>query len=219
MLDAEAVIFDVDGTLVDTVDFHAEAWRRAFSKFGLEIGFGAIRGQIGKGGDQLLPVFLSADRLTREGEEIEALRSEIFKSDYLPKVRGFSGVRELFETLLKRGAIVALGSSAKGEELEAYKRAAGIEGLELVEVTSDDARKSKPHPDIFNVALDRIGTSPERALVVGDTPYDAEAAHRADVSTIGVLCGGFDETLLREAGAIEIYGGPVDILRAIKTDQ
>ena len=219
ILDAKAVIFDVDGTLVDTVDFHAEAWRRAFSTFGLEIGFDAIRGQIGKGGDQLLPVFLPADRLDRDGEKIEALRSEIFKRDYLPKVRGFPLVRELFQTLLERGAIVALGSSAKGEELAAYKKAAGIEGIRLIEVTSDDVEKSKPHPDIFEVALRKTGGSPDGAVVVGDTPYDAEAARRAGIAAIGVLCGGFADTLMREAGAVEIYGGPADILRTIQAVQ
>ena len=216
ILDAEAIIFDVDGTLVDTVDFHAEAWRQAFSKFGLEIGFQEIRGQIGKGGDQLLPVFLSREQLDREGEEIEALRSRLFKRDYLPKVRGFPDVKELLETLSNHGAIVALGSSAKGEELEAYKKAAGIERLRLVEVTSDDAEKSKPHPDIFEVALQKTGTAAAGTLVVGDTPYDAQAAAKAGIRTIGVLCGGFDEALLRDAGAFEVYGGPTDMLRAIK---
>lgn len=216
ILDAAAVIFDVDGTLVDTVDFHAEAWRKAFAAFGLDIGFADIRGQIGKGGDKLLPMFLSPERLDRQGEAIEAMRSEVFQRDYLPKVRGFPEVRELFDTLIERGTVVALGSSAKGEELEAYKSAAGIEGLNLIEVSSDDAEKSKPHPDIFEVALQKTGTAPARTLVVGDTPYDAEAAGKAGIRAIGVLCGGFSEALLRSAGAIEIYGGPADILRAIK---
>ena len=217
ILDAAAVIFDVDGTLVNTVDFHAEAWRRAFSKFGLEIGVKDIRGQIGKGGDQLLPVFLSPERLDREGKDLETLRSEIFKRDYLPQVRGFPGVRELFDTLLGRNVIVALGSSAKGEELEAYKTAAEIAGLSLIEVSSDDAEKSKPHPDIFQVALRKTGTAPGRTVVVGDTPYDAEAAGKAGILAIGVLCGGFDAALLRGAGAIEVYDGPQDMLRVIKT--
>jgi HAD superfamily hydrolase (TIGR01509 family) len=217
LLDADAVIFDVDGTLVDTVDFHAEAWRRAFAEFGRDIGFDAIRSQIGKGGDQLLPVFLDRETLEREGERIDAFRSDLIKRDYLPKVRGFPGVRELFDALLARGVIVALGSSAKGEELEVYKKAAGIEGLKLVEVSSDDAERSKPHPDIFTAALDRIGAPAARTIVVGDSPYDAEAAGRAGVRTIGVLCGGFDEATLREAGAIQIYRDPAELAEAMRT--
>jgi HAD superfamily hydrolase (TIGR01509 family) len=216
LLDADAVIFDVDGTLVDTVDFHAEAWRRAFAEFGRDIGFDAIRSQIGKGGDQLLPVFLDRETLEREGERIDAFRSDLIKRDYLPKVRGFPGVRELFDALLARGVIVALGSSAKGEELEVYKKAAGIEGLKLVEVSSDDAERSKPHPDIFTAALDRIGAPAARTIVVGDSPYDAEAAGRAGVRTIGVLCGGFDEATLREAGAIQIYRDPAELAEAMR---
>lgn len=216
ILDADAVIFDVDGTLVDTVDYHAEAWRKAFGAFGLEIGFGDIRAQIGKGGDQLLPVFLTEDRLDKDGEAIEAFRSDLFKREYLPRVRGFPGVRELFERLLARGIVLALGSSAKGEELEAYKAAAGIEGLDLIEASSDDAEKSKPHPDIFLVALERIRTTPGRTMVVGDTPYDAEAAAKAGIGAVGVLCGGFDAALLRKAGAVEIYDGPADLLQTIK---
>jgi HAD superfamily hydrolase (TIGR01509 family) len=214
--DAAAVIFDVDGTLVDSVDFHAEAWRRTFAKFGRDIDFEAIRSQIGKGGDQLLPVFLDPDELEREGERLEAFRSDLFKRDYLAKVQGFPGVRELFDGLLSRGVVVALGSSAKGEELEAYKKAAGIDDLDLVEVTSEDAERTKPHPDIFTVAVEKTGVPAARTVVVGDSPYDAEAAGKAGVRAIGLLCGGFDETTLREAGAIQIYRDPLELGAAMR---
>lgn len=137
--DAKAVIFDVDGTLVDTVDAHAESWRQAFAAFGREVAFDVIRRQIGKGGDQLLPVFLNEQELKEEGAQIEASRSGVFKQEFLPHVRGFSAVRALFERLAEDGAVIALGSSAKGEELEAYKVAAGIKDVQLIEVSSDDA--------------------------------------------------------------------------------
>lgn len=212
---AAAVIFDVDGTLVDSVDFHAEAWRRAFAAFRIDVAFDEIRSQIGKGGDQLLPVFLDSDELAKHGEQIEAFRSDLFKRDYLAKVRGFPGTRELFERLIADGKIIALGSSAKGEELQAYKKAVGIDELKLIEVSSDDADRSKPHPDIFEAALERIGVPSDQTIVVGDTPYDVEAANKAGIRAIAVLCGGFDEGTLRGAGAIEIYAGPEAILKAL----
>jgi HAD superfamily hydrolase (TIGR01509 family) len=218
--EAAAIIFDVDGTLVDSVDFHAEAWRRTFAAFGRDVGFRdvgfeEIRAQIGKGGDQLMPVFLEPAQLESEGEKIEAFRGDLFRRDYLNRVRGFPDVRALFETLLDRGVLIALGSSAKGEELQIYKKAAGIEDLQLLEVTSEDADNSKPHPDIFNTALARLGAPASRAIVVGDSPYDAEAAGKANVKAIGLRCGGFDDASLRKAGMSEIFDDPSHLLRTI----
>jgi HAD superfamily hydrolase (TIGR01509 family) len=208
----EAVIFDVDGTLVDTVDQHAKAWQRTFARFGHDIDFAAIRWQIGKGGDQLMPVFLSKEEVERRGKEIEKYRLQLFKRDYLPHVRGFPKVRDLFERIINAGKRIALASSAKGEELEAYKKAADIADLVHEETSSDDAERSKPHPDIFEAALARLKLPPHRAVVVGDSPYDAEAAGKAGVRTIGVLCGGFPEADLRNAGATQIFRDPADLL-------
>ena len=208
----EAVIFDVDGTLVDTVDQHAKAWQRTFAHFGYDIDFKAIRSQIGKGGDQLMPVFLPKEDVERHGQEIEKYRLELFKRDYLPHVRGFPKVRELFERIVGEDKRIALASSAKGEELDAYKKAANIADLVHEETSSDDAERSKPHPDIFQAALERLKLRPERALVVGDSPYDAEAAGKAGLKTIAVLCGGFAEADLRDAGAAQIFRDPADLL-------
>jgi HAD superfamily hydrolase (TIGR01549 family) len=208
----EAAIFDVDGTLVDTVDQHAKAWQRTFAHFGRDVDFAAIRSQIGKGGDQLMPVFLPKDEVERRGKEIEKYRLELFKRDYLPHVRGFPEVRELFERIIREGKRIALASSAKGEELDAYKKAAGIADLVNEETSSDDAERSKPHPDIFEAALARLKLSPECAIVVGDSPYDAEAARKAGTRTIGVLCGGFPEADLRQGGAAQIFRNPADLL-------
>jgi HAD superfamily hydrolase (TIGR01549 family) len=209
---AEAVIFDVDGTLVDTVDQHAKAWQRTFAHFGHDIDFAAIRSQIGKGGDQLMPVFLPKEEIERRGKQIEKYRLELFKRDYLPHVRGFPKVRDLFERIIEAGKRIALASSAKGEELEAYKKAANIADLVHEETSSDDAERSKPDPDIFEAALARLKLPPDRAVVVGDSPYDAEAAGKAGARTIGVLCGGFAEADLRNAGAAQIFGDPADLL-------
>lgn len=211
----DAVIFDVDGTLVDTVDFHAEAWQRSLEAFGHIVPFAALRSQIGKGEDQLMPVFLSAEEIERRGKEIEAFRKDLFSRDYRARVRGFPDARELFLELRRRGKRLALASSAKGDELGVYKRAAGIEGLTDVETSSDDAERSKPHPDIFQAALGKLGLAPDRAVVIGDSPYDSEAAKKAGLASIGVLCGGFAEADLRAAGAHGIYQDPADLLARI----
>jgi HAD superfamily hydrolase (TIGR01549 family) len=209
----KAVIFDIDGTLVDSVDFHARAWQETFRHFGKEIPYEKVRHQIGKGGDQLMPVFFSKEELKEKGSEMEQYRGELFKHEYLPRVRAFARVRELFEKLREEGFRLALASSAKEDELGAYKKLARIEDLVEEETSADDAEKSKPHPDIFEAVLERLGDiNPLEAVVVGDTPYDAEAAGKAGLRTIGVLCGGFAEAELKQAGCLEIYQDPADLL-------
>lgn len=216
ILDASAVIFDVDGTLVNTVDFHAEAWQRAFTHFGFDFEFDKIRSQIGKGGDQLMPVFLKPQVIEERGEEIDAFRQGLIEREYFPKVVGFPKVREVFDFLMSRGVKIALGSSAKTDDLKVYRKAAGIEGLDLIETTSDDAEHSKPHPDIFNAALNRLKLEPTRVVVIGDTPYDVEAAKKAGMAMTGLLCGGFSESSLREAGAVDVYRDPEHLLSVLK---
>ena len=209
----KAVIFDVDGTLIDSVDLHAQAWQDAFREFGHEIAFEDIRGQIGKGGDQLLPMFLSEEELKAHGEALESYRSQVLKERYLPKVRGFPEVRKLFERLRADGIRTALASSAKGDELEYYKSVAQISDLTQEETSSDDAEKSKPHPDIFEAAMARLGdVRAEDVMVVGDTPYDAEAASKAGLRTVGLLCGGWPEEELRQAGCVAVYKDSADLL-------
>ncbi|MGI8959329.1 MAG: HAD family hydrolase [Bryobacteraceae bacterium] len=210
----EAVIFDIDGTLLDSVDLHAQAWQEAFRHFGHEIPFDEIRAQIGKGGDQLLPVFLSSEELQEKGKALEKFRGSLFKQKYLPKVRPFPCVTELFQKLKANGQQIALASSAKPDELQIFKQIANIEDLVDVETSSGDAEQSKPHPDIFDAALDRLGkVRREKIVVVGDSPHDAEGARKAGLRTVGVLCGGFREAALREAGCIAIYADPADLLR------
>jgi phosphoglycolate phosphatase-like HAD superfamily hydrolase len=121
-------------------------------------------------------------------------------------------VRALFERIVEEGKRIALASSAKGEELDAYKKAANIADLVQEETSSDDAARSKPHPDIFDAALARLKLPPQHAIVVGDSPYDAEAAGKAGLKTIGVLCGGFAEADLRKAGAAQVFRDPADLL-------
>ncbi|MCK2052881.1 HAD family hydrolase [Methylobacterium sp. 37f] len=208
-----AVIFDIDGTLLDSVDLHAQAWVDAFAHFGVTVSQDQARSQIGKGGDQLLPVFLDAERVEREGEAIEAYRSDLFKRDYLPKVKPFPGVRALFQHLKGEGITLALASSGKGSEVAHYQSLLEIEDLTDVVVSSDDVERSKPFPDIFQAALTKLAPlSAEAAIVIGDTPYDAEAANKAGLRTVGVLCGGFPEAGLSAAGCIALYRDPQDLL-------
>lgn len=209
----KAVIFDIDGTLVDSVDLHARAWQEAFAHFGKQFAFERVRYQIGKGGDQLLPVFLSEREVEEFGDELTEYRGELFKREYLPRVVAFPRVRELFERVLADGKRVALASSAKKDELKEYKRIADIKDLVEEEASADDAEKSKPHPDIFEAALSQLGdVEPSDAIVVGDTPYDAEAARKAGVRTIGLLSGGFPEEDLRAAGCVQIYKDAAELL-------
>ncbi|MDQ1589993.1 MAG: hypothetical protein QOG71_620 [Pyrinomonadaceae bacterium] len=209
----KAIIFDIDGTLVDSVDLHARAWQEAFRHFGREVEFEQVRHQIGKGGDQLMPVFFSEEELARFGEEMEKFRGDLFKREYISRVRAFPQVRELFERIRRDGTRIALASSAKQDELKVYKELARITDLVEEETSADDAEKSKPHPDIFEAALDALGDiEAGEAVVVGDTPYDAEAAGKIKLRTVGVLCGGFPEAELRAAGCIAIYRDPSDLL-------
>ena len=207
-----AFLFDVDGTLIDSVDLHAKAWQEALAHFGFDVPYQQVRGQIGKGGDHLMPVFVPQDQLERMGEQLEKYRGELFKRKYLPDVKAFPGVRDLFLRIKDEGYRVALASSAKGDELESYKKLMNIGDLVDAETSSSDVESSKPSPDVFEAVMDRVKIEPNAALVIGDTPYDAIAAGRAGLRTVGVLCGGFPERDLREAGCIDIYRDPVDLL-------
>ena len=209
----KAVIFDIDGTLIDSVDLHAKAWQDAFRYFGHEFAFEKIRSQIGKGGDQLMPVFLTKEEIEARGKEIEDYRGKLFKREYLHSVKAFPQVRALFERLLADGWKLALASSARKDELKTYQKIADIADLLEAETSSDDAEASKPHPDIFQAAMKRLGSvAPEDCVVVGDSPYDAEAAAKAGVRSVGFLCGGFPEVDLRGAGYETIYRDAADLL-------
>lgn len=207
-----AAIFDVDGTLVDSVDLHAAAWQAAMREFGRDPPYAAVRAQIGKGGDQLLPVFFPREEIAARGPEIEARRAEIYRRDHLPKVRPFPRTRELFERVRADRKRIAIASSSPGDELGCYKRLARIEDLVDVEIGKDDVERSKPCSDVFAAALRKLGLDAAACLAIGDTPYDALAAGRLGIPVIGMLCGGFPEASLREAGCAAIYRDPADLL-------
>jgi HAD superfamily hydrolase (TIGR01509 family) len=208
-----AVLFDVDGTLIDSNDLHAVAWREAFLHFGVDLPLEIIRGQIGKGGDNLIPALLPPELVKVRKEEIETYRSELFKRDYLPRVVPFPGVRDLFERLRADGKRIVLASSATAEEVRFHLGLIGAEDLVEATTSADEVEHSKPDPDIFAAALAKVAPlGPADVLVVGDTPYDIEAAAKLGIRALGFRSGGFPEQVLRDAGAAELYDGPRDLL-------
>ncbi len=204
----KGAIFDLDGTLLDSVDLHAFAWQEASHKFFHDVTCEQARSQIGKGGDKLIPVFLSDAEQRDHGQKLDEWRGQRFKSAYLPLIRPFSAVRDLLRRARGEGLRIAIASSAKKDELEKYLALAGIVDLVDVATSSEDVDESKPAPDIFDVALKNLGIEGGEAIAIGDTPYDAIAAGKAGIPTIGLLCGGFTQSSLREAGCVEIYPGP-----------
>ena len=208
-----AAIFDLDGTLVDSNEFHVLAWQETFRHFGKEIPIEKLREQIGKGGDQYLPVFLNERELREFGEKADKMHGEIFAKKYLPQVKPFPKVRELFERLRDDGKKIALASSGKDKEVRHYEKLLGIEKLVDGRTTSDDVMHSKPSADVFLAALNLLNVSANEAVAIGDTPYDVEAAKKIQLPLIGVLCGGFSETILRDEGAVAIYRDPADLLK------
>ncbi len=207
-----AAIFDLDGTIVDSNDLHAEAWQETFRHFGKEIPYRDLRRQIGKGGDQYLPEFLDPVEFNSIGTEVDKYRSELFTKKYLKRVRAFPGVRELFEKLRGDGKRIALASSGNKSEIEHYAKLAHIGGLFDAQTTKNDVRHSKPEPDVFLGALNTLHLPAQDAIVIGDTPFDVSAAKKIGLPTIGVLCGGFPEDELRASGAVAIYRDIADLL-------
>jgi HAD superfamily hydrolase (TIGR01509 family) len=208
----EAVLCDIDGTLVESNWLHAAAWKDAFEVAGINLDIETIRRQIGKGGDQLLPVFIPFWRRSILEEPLEAYRKFLFRTQYLDYVHPFPNTRELFHRFKKAGIRTALASSANKEELETYKALARISDLVDVSITADDVDRSKPYPDVFAAALHQLRSSPASVLALGDTPWDAESAGKIGIRTIGVTTGGWMSQELYDAGCIEVYKNISELL-------
>jgi phosphoglycolate phosphatase-like HAD superfamily hydrolase len=202
-------ILDIDGTLVDSNDAHAQAWVGAFNEAGVDVSYDRVRRAIGMGGDKLLPHLsgLSAD--SKAGRRISARRSEIFRSEFLPHLCAFPRVRELVQQFLADDYRVVVASSADSEELDPLLEIAGIADLLHGRTSSKDANRSKPDPDIVLTALRRSGAHPSQAVMIGDTPYDIAAAIAAGIAIVGVETGGWGRDDLR--GAAEVHTGVAEL--------
>lgn len=207
----QAVLLDVDGTLVLSNDAHAESWVEACSMHGVEISFDQVRWLIGMGGDKLLPA-LRADLNKDEGlgKAISEARTKLFLDKYAGKLRPALGARQLVEKIQSVGLETIVASSAKDTELKVLLRAAEVEDLLTKATTSSEVERSKPEPDIVKVALEKLDIAADQVLMLGDTPYDIEAAEKVGVGLIAVRCGGFSDDKL--TGAVAIYDNPADLL-------
>ncbi|WP_404712966.1 HAD family hydrolase [Sphingomonas sp. MMS24-J13] len=199
-----AVLFDIDGTLVDSNEQHVNAWAFAFRDEGHPQERDDIRAQIGKGGDLLVPALLpTASEDVRQ--RIADAQGAHFKTIYLDQIRPFADAAALVRHVHHSGRKVVLASSAKQEELDHYIELLELDGIIDATSSIDDVETSKPEPDIFAVALEKVSVAADDAIVIGDTIYDVAAALRAGIVTIGVTSGPFDERQLRDAGAIAVY--------------
>ncbi len=205
-----AALLDVDGTLVNSNDAHARAWVDAFAEFGHDVGFDQVRPLVGMGGDKLVRRLVDLDVEKGRGKELTERRMEIFRERYVEHLRAFPGARELLERMRREGLVLVIATSAKEDEFEALLRSAGLEGIVDAHTTSDDAEDSKPDPDIVSAALEESGCPAAEAIMLGDTPYDVEAARRAGVRVVALRCGGWGDDDLR--GAIAIYDDAADLL-------
>jgi len=206
----KGVIFDVDGTLVDSNDAHAQSWVDTFREAGYDVPFDKVRPLIGMGSDKLLPKTIGISRDSDEGKKLIERRGKIFSSNYLPHLRPVPGARDLVLRVKGDGLKAIVATSAKDQELKGLLKAAHVEDLMEERATASDAKHSKPDPDIVHAAIEDSGISSDHLVMIGDTPYDVEAASRAKLRTIAFLSGGWTEETLK--GAIAVYAGPADLL-------
>ena len=210
MTTIRGVILDVDGTLVDSNDAHAHAWVDALAEHGYEVPFEKVRRLIGMGGDKLLPEVAGIEKDSAPGKAIDRRRGEIFKTRYLPTLRPFPQVRPLLQRMRDQGWKLVVASSAKADELDPLLKIAQADDLVAETTSSNEAKHSKPSPDIIQVALDKFGGPAEQAVMLGDTPYDVEAAAKAGVRTVAFRCGGWGDADLK--GAWQVYDDAADLL-------
>ena len=208
----KALLCDIDGTLVESNWLHAEAWQLAFAEMGLDLDLDTLRRQIGKGGDELIPVFVPWWKRSIVEEPLKTYRKWVFQHGLRQQVKAIRGVRDLLVRVRAAGIKVAVATSSDKDDLEILKRVAGIEDLVDEQTTAADAERAKPHPDIFSAVVKRLGLEPEQCIALGDTPYDAESAGKAGIRTIGVQTGGWSRPELLDAGCVEVYPSVAELL-------
>jgi HAD superfamily hydrolase (TIGR01509 family) len=209
----KGVLLDIDGTLVNSNDAHAYAWTDALGAHGFAVAFDEVRRRIGKGGDKLLPEVAGVAEESEMGKAIADAKKKAF-ARMLPALLPTRGARALVARLRLNGLRLVVATSAGKDESDALLSVAGVEDLIPAVGSSDDVDESKPDPDVVHAALGRGGLKPEETLLIGDTPYDIEAARRAGVGTIALRCGGFwpDDAF---SGAVAIYDDPQHLLECL----
>ena len=210
MTHIRGIILDVDGTLIDSNDAQAKAWVEAMAEHGYSVPYAKVRRLIGKGGDKVLPETIGISIDSDVGKQISNRRGEIFKQRYLPTLKPTPGAKELLEEMRHRGLKLAVASSAPPDELKASLQIVGASDLVEETSSSKDAKETKPDPNIVEATLKKMGYAADEVVMLGDTPYDIEAAQKIGIGTIAVRCGGWDDAEL--AGAIAIYNDPADLL-------
>lgn len=203
-------MLDVDGTLVDSNLAHAQAWVDVFHEFGYDVALDKVQRLIGMGADKLLPTAIGVEKHSAEGGRLAERRKAIFHERYLPTLRPTRGARELLERLRCEPLRLAIASSAERQELAALLKIVDADDLVDDAASSEQVQGSKPDPDLVQVALGKLGLAARAVLMLGDTPYDVQAANRASVGTIALTCGGWRAEELR--GALTVYADPADLL-------
>jgi HAD superfamily hydrolase (TIGR01509 family) len=206
----QGVIFDIDGTLVDSNDAHAQSWVDTFAEADYDVPFDVVRPLIGMGGDKLLPKAARIEADSEQGKKLTKRRMEIFREKYLPHLQPLRGSRALVLRVRKEGLTPVVATSAKDKELHSLLKAAQVDDLMEEKATASDAKRSKPDPDIVRAAIHESGIASDKLIMIGDTPYDVEAASRAGVRIIAFRSGGWTDEQLK--GAVEFYDGPQDLL-------
>ena len=207
-------ILDIDGTLVDTNYHHAIAWFRAFRQHGIVLPIWRIHRHIGMGGDQLIGALTDERFEEREGDSIRAAEKVLYM-ELIGEVEPMQGARKLLEENKRRGHSVVLASSAKADEVEHYLELLDARSIADAWTTSADVEQTKPQPDLVNSALEKADADPKDAVMVGDTPWDVQAAKSAKVPTIAVRTGGFGQEELEEAGAAAVFESVAELLGRI----
>jgi HAD superfamily hydrolase (TIGR01509 family) len=206
------ILFDVDGTLVDTTYLHAVSWWQAIRRFGHDVPMAEIHRAVGMGSDNLLEHLLGD-----AADEKMADAHEEFYQVWWPQLRPLPGAADVLRACAGRGLTVVLASSAKDDELEALRRVIDADDVITAATSSTSAEKSKPAPDILEAALDQSGVDPRRSMFVGDSVWDVEAAGRLDIPCIGLTCGGTSAAELTDRGAVATYENPAALLENLDT--
>lgn len=207
------VLFDVDGTLVDSNYLHVDAWQRAFADLGLPVDAWRIHRAIGEDSARLIRS-VAGDRDDEWSDRATALHGEHYR-ELAPRLRAFDGAADLLRAIAARGVRVVLATSAAEDELALLRTTLDADDAVHAATSADDVESAKPDPGILQVALSRADAQDSDALVVGDSVWDMTAARRAGIRSVGVLCGGVGAAELADAGAAAVYDGPADLLAAL----